>query len=507
MYFARSNPHTSHVSSSAQHGPRSFDLEALDLACSAQPQRSVGLLIQDILRSPLVVPKLPGLLKDNMKGVSSTVCGVIRKYLGDFFKKTDVVSAVSLYQNRDYLDMEHQAINQRKVREQIQSFVNSIETMPGISEAKKAELKRLSLNVLSNIGRLSPGGGRWFKKSLFALSSVGLCILPLLTAHKNKDYQYFSLLVAGYVKTMFMLLGLLRNSTSDLNSFLLHFKERHIPYFVPSIPYVFTAYNHHARQFEAQHVWPFVALSSVFTGTIFLASSAPQLFSKPVVRIFNQAKRLALGEKSQAAQQPLSEDISTLVHALFQSVRKEMNEFVQRKRDFESQGQAISDVVSTQTIDIQKSYQQLEKSVCDLLDEQAATDASSSNPDFKQKLIFTLLAASLCVGSAATYYDEPMGLVDLGTDSALTVGEMLKTTFSTVETTQRAAEKFSSYSGLAPFLLPFGILNKIPATHFTDSIAGLATGIVLLTGANLLLPRATSEALSSALLRRFKSEA
>ena len=147
----------------------------------------------------------------------------------------------------------------------------------------------------------------------------------------------------------------------------------------------------------------------------------------------------------------------------------------------------------------------LDNALKKLLDGETSAPTSGTitraNDDLSKKIAFTILAAILCVGSAATYYDEPVGLIDLGTDAGLTIGEMTKTMLNPAETGQRAAEKFASYSGLAPLLLPFGIINKIPATHFTDSTAGLVVGAMLLTCGNLTLPRPSAEFLSQRIMK------
>jgi len=458
-----------------------------------------------------ILTRQPSLSGSSVQGNISGLKSTLRSLLS----KTDSATAVGQFQNNRYLAMERMAANLPRFKESVEALHEVVQN-PDIPQKERNGLTRLTLNLMHNIDRIStekPVSHKVATKLFFSMASIGLCMLPLLTAKKNKDYQYLSLLIAGYAKTMLMLAGLALSRTADAKSFSSHLQERHIPYLIPSLPYALSAYNKQTKDFENQHPWAFNGTAAAFTGTIFLLSSAPHLITGPISNIYNKVKDYldinrntdTNNTTSTLAEQLKTEKLKDDIAILAKAFRAQHEAMIQRRNEFEKSGNQLSDVLSTQVSDIDEAAMKLDNALKKLLDGETSAPTSGTitraNDDLSKKIAFTILAAILCVGSAATYYDEPVGLIDLGTDAGLTIGEMTKTMLNPAETGQRAAEKFASYSGLAPLLLPFGIINKIPATHFTDSTAGLVVGAMLLTCGNLTLPRPSAEFLSQRIMK------
>ncbi len=455
---------------------------------------------QDILTRQPSMPS--GAFQGNIPGSKSK--------LHSLLAKTDSAAAVGQFQNNRYLALERLPANLPRFRESVEALHLVVQD-PDIPQKERNELTRLTLDLMHKIDRVSTektASRKLATKLFFSMASIGFCILPLLTAKKNNDLQYLSLLIAGYAKTMLMLVGFGLSRTADAKSFSTHLKERHIPYLIPTLPYALSAYNKQTKDFEDRHPWAFNGAAAAFTGAIFLLSSAPHLVTGPINRMYNRVKDCLDSNRdtgtnitTTALAEQLKDDLGILANAF----RTQHEAMIQRRNEFEKSGNQLSDVLSTQVSDIDDAAMKLDDSLNKLLGGETSDPISGTitraNDDLSKKMVFTILAAILCAGSAATYYDEPVGLIDLGTDAGLTIGEMTKTMLNPAETGQRAAEKFASYSGLAPLLLPFGIINKIPATHFTDSAAGLVVGAMLLTCGNLTLPRPTAELLSQLIMK------
>lgn len=420
-----------------------------------------------------------------------------------FLAKTDAAAAVRLFQNKPYLVQERQAANLPRFKESVGALHAAIQN-PAVPKKERDELSRLTLDLMHKIDRVSTdkSQGRKLAMKLFlSMASIGMCMLPLLTAHKNKDNQYFSLLIAGYAKTMLMLTGLALNRTTDAKSFATHFKERHVPYLIPTLPYSVSAYSSHAKEFEHKHPIAFHGTAAAFTGAMFLLSSAPHLVTGPLNKMHNKVKDYLTSDHdaaTDAGRDALSAEFKEEIGNLTDAFRVQHEAMKQRRDEFEKDGNQLSDVLNSQVSAIDLAAMKLDNSLKKLLGTESENPGAivRGNEDLPQKAALTVLAAALCLGSAATYYDEPVGLVDLGMDAGLTIGEMTRTALNPAATAQRAVEKFASYSGLAPFLLVFGLINKIPKKHFTDSVAGLAVGSILLTCANATLSRPGAEALS-----------
>lgn len=432
-----------------------------------------------------------------------------RSRLHSLLARTDAGTAVGQFQNNGYLALERLASHLPQFKDSVAALQTAVRN-PALPQKEREELGRLTRELMQKIDRVAterPAPPVLATKLFFSMASIGLCMLPLLTAEKNKDYQYLSMLIAGYAKTMLMLVGLALSKTADAGSYATHLKERHIPYLVPTLPYAVSAFHAQAKQFEEHHPLAFSGAAAAFTGTIFLLTSAPHLVTGPVSGMYDKVRNYfdANPDGGADTSAALAEQLSNEIGELSAAFRGQHEAMTRRRNEFEQGGNELSDVLSTQVSDIDHAAMQLDDALTKLLAGEAPGTGSGTvartNDDVTKKMAFTLLAAVLCAGSAATYYDEMVGLVDLGADAALTIGELTKTALNPAETAQRAAEKFASYSGLAPFLLPYGIINKIPATHFTDSVAGLVVGVTLLTCANVSLPRPTAEFLSQAILK------
>ncbi|MDH2432498.1 hypothetical protein QCD60_07965 [Pokkaliibacter sp. MBI-7] len=437
--------------------------------------------------------------------------GGIKQRLLGLFRKTDLAAAVGQFNNRAYLASERQQAHLPAFRQSVQTLHDACQ-QPQIPAGIRKEISSVTTGLMHKLERIAkdkPMGYRTAATMLFSLGNVGLALLPTLTAHKNKDNQYFALLVAGYTKTLCMLMGIALNPAADKRSFGLHMQERHVPYLPPNLPYAISAFNDKAKAFEHNSPILFHSMAASFTAAVFVLSSAPHLVSKPLGAISDKIKSLFHKPDAQPAEQ-LTAEMTVHITALLDAVKIQHGDFQQRRQQFEGDGKELSDSLSLQLSEIDAASDKLSSVAQRILGQGAEGESQTpaNNRDFAQKMAFVAIAGAVCLSSAATYYDEPAGLVDLGMDAGLTVFELTKTARSPSENAQQAASKFASYSGLSPLLLPFGIINKIPATHFTDSLPGLVAGTVFLTACNLTLPRPGGEAIANAvvkLLQNFKT--
>jgi hypothetical protein len=433
-----------------------------------------------------------------------------------FWSKTDLVAAFSQYQNADYLRCELQGENLPLLKKSVEELKNEIQKIPSHLQ-ERWKLEKLASNLIGKIDAVIDGRKTYVKfstKAFFALASMSLCVLPLMVAEKNKYNQVLAAMISGYTKTMLILMGLMISRTANSRTFVRHLKERHVPYLTPNIPFAFSTYNQSVSGFNKENPWVFNGMAAAFCAVVFMATSSPNTFKKPIERVFNQTKSFVGGGNAEK-QEEVPKDLLSSLETLFDETRARSHEFLSRRQEFEHTGQAISDVLGNQVNDIHRAYELLSQALLQLFKPEDVSPSTplvvdAENPDFSKKMVFAVLAALLCIGSAATVYDEPVGLVGAGVDAALTTGEMLKTAFRPTENLQRASEKFGSYSGLTPFFLIFGLANKLPKKHFADSIAGLTVGTVMLIAATMTLPRVTSEMLSKSvlnLLNRMKKPA
>lgn len=435
----------------------------------------------------------------------SSTTGAASKKPG-FWSKTDLVTALSQYQNTDYLRRELQRENLPLLRNSVQELKTEIQKIsPQIPE--RAKLEKLVSNLIHKIDAVIDGRKTYVKfstKVFFALASISLGVLPLLVAGKNKYNQVLAVTIAGNLKTLLILLGLMFSQTADSRTFVRHLKERHIPNLTPSIPFAIATYNRSVSGFNKHHPWEFNGIAAVFCAMVFMMTSSPDVFKKPINKVLDQTKALFESSAPKETEEIPRHLLESLM-GLFDVTREKIQSFLSRRHDFEGAGHAISDVLSNQVNDIHHASALLEKEFLRLFQPEDAPQpkvnvSNNGNPDFSKKMVFTILAMLLCVGSAATLYDEPVGLVGLGVDSGLVTGEMLKTAFRSSENVQRASEKFASYTGITPFFLLFGLVDKLPKKHFTDSIVGLSLGTAFLFAAAMTLPRVTSELLSKSVL-------
>lgn len=420
------------------------------------------------------------------------------------FKKTDLAAAVGQFNNREYLANERQLAHLPAFKQSVQALHDACQH-PDIPASMRKEMSTVTQGLMHKIDRIAQDrsmGYRTAATMLFSLANVGLALLPTLTAHKNKDNQYFALLVAGYTKTLCMLTGIALSRTADHRSHGLHIQERHVPYLPPNLPYAVSAFNEKAKAFEEHNPILFHSMAATFTASVFVMSSAPHLVTKPLAAIGEKIKNLFQKPDAQPQEQArITAELSVDINDLLDAVNTQHSAFRQRRNQFEGAGKELNDSLNLQLSEIDSATEQLAKTASGILDpsQEGTSQPRVKNDDLAQKMAFVGIAGALCLSSAATYYDEPAGLVDLGMDAGLTVFELAKTARNPNENTQQAASKFASYSGLSPLLLPFGILNKV--THFTDNTAGLVAGTVFLTACNLTLPRPGGEALASAVVK------
>lgn len=423
-----------------------------------------------------------------------------------FWSKTDFVSAFSQYQNSDYLHQELQEFNLPFLKSSVIGLRNEIRKIPSCTQDRQ-KLEKLASNLIDKIDAVIDGRKAYAKfstKVFFALVSMGLCVLPLMVAEKNHYNRVLAAYISGYTKTLLILMGLMFSQTVNSRSFVRHLKERHVPYLTPSIPFAFSTYQKSVSEFNKNNPWAFNGISAAFCAVVYMATSSPDTFKKPIEGVFNKTKSI-FGKKDLKKQNEVPQDLLDDIQSLFEVTKVQSQMFLSRRQSFENAGNAVSDVLSNQVSDIHRAYELMNKEFSRFLKLDGEPQASQvvvnlENTDFSKKLVFAVVAALLCAGSAATVYDEPVGLVGAGVDAALTTGEMLKTAFRASENAQRASEKFASYSGLTPFLLLFGLANQLPKKHFADTVAGLTVGTAMLIAATMTLPRVTSEALSKSIL-------
>lgn len=443
------------------------------------------------------------------QSTSASPANGFKDRLLSLFRKTDLAAAVGQFNNREYLANERQLVHLPEFRQSVQALHDASQHQDIPVHVRK-EMSAVTQGLTHKIDRIAQDRSMGYRTAagmMFGLANVGLALLPTLTAHKNKDNQYFALLVAGYTKTLCMLVGIVLNRTADQRSHGLHIQERHVPYLPPNLPYAVSAFNEKAKAFEEHNPVLFHSMAATFTASVFVMSSAPHLVTKPLEAISEKIKGLFHKPASQPQEQArLTADLSTAINDLLDAVSVQHSAFQQRRSQFEGHGKELSDSLNLQLSEIDSATERLTQTVHGILDHgEAGASHRAINGDFAQKMAFVAIAGVVCMSSAATYYDEPAGLVDLGMDAGLTVFELVKTARNPSENTQQAASKFASYSGLSPLLLPFGILNKIPATHFTDNMAGLVAGTVFLTACNLTLPRPGGEAIANAVVKLMHS--
>lgn len=425
--------------------------------------------------------------------------------LAKFWAKTDLVSALSQYQNTNYLRQELRMENLPLLRKSVEELKTEIQKIPPNKERQK--LEKLALNLIHKIDAISSGKKLYAKaatKLFFSLASISLCILPLMVAKKNNYNQVLAATISGYAKTMLILIGLIINQTADSRTFTRHLKERHIPYLTPNIPFALSTYNKTIGQFNKENQWTFNGISAVFCAIVFMATSSPDTFKKPIEKVFNKTKSF-LDQQKPKNSEKIPQELADSLRNLLDTTIIQSQQFSSRRTSFENKGNTLNDVLSNQLSDINHASNLLKEGLLKAFNTEETHSLENKplkpeNTDFSRKLVFAILAALLCAGSAATVYDEPVGLIGAGVDAALTTGEMLKTALNPTANVQRASEKFGSYSGLTPFLLLFGLANKIPKKHFADSVAGLTVGTAVLIAATMTLPRTTSEILSKSIL-------
>lgn len=458
-----------------------------------------------------VAPALQGEIEalTSAQSTPATPATGFKERLLFLFKKTDLAAAVGQFNNREYLANERQPAHLPEFKQSVQALHDACRhlDMPAHVRKKLSTATNELMHKIDRIAKDKSMGYRTAATMMFSLANVGLAMLPTLTAHKNKDNQYFALLVAGYTKTLCMLTGIALSRTSDHRSHGLHIQERHVPYLPPNLPYAISAFNEKAKAFEEHNPILFHSMAAGFTAAVFVMSSAPHLVTKPLSDISEKIKGFFHKPTSQPQELArLSEDLSADIDTLLAAVNIQHGAFQQRRGRFEESGKELSDSLNVQLSEIDSATEQLANAAHGILGRNEESDPQQvANGDFAQKMAFVAIAGVLCLSSAATYYDEPAGLVDLGMDAGLTVFELAKTAKKPNENAQQAASKFSSYSGLSPLLLPFGILNKIPATHFTDNMPGLIAGTVFLTACNLTLPRPGGEAIANAVVKLMQS--
>ncbi|MFP8967229.1 hypothetical protein ACKC9G_11670 [Pokkaliibacter sp. CJK22405] len=426
-----------------------------------------------------------------------------------FFKRTDIAAAVGQFQSREFLENERRAVHlpafSKSVKE-LHDKINNIKTDANFPASKKKELLKLTEALEKKIHRVQTDRTASYRTAAaiaFGVANVGLALITLLTSAEHKNNQYLSMLIAGYSKTMFMMAGLVMGQTPDIRSFGEQIRERHVPYLPPNLPYTASAYNEKVKQFEHDKEWGFHGIAAAFTLAIFVMSSAPHLFTGPMHKLNNKLTDFMASKSTgddEAQLETWTDQTSEDVQAMLDNIDGHLNDFGDRRNDFTNKGKQVSDGLNVQLNEIDEAAHNLEHAVKTQINggEETAI-AKQPNKDLAIKMVFTCIAGALCLGSAATYYDEPAGLIDLGMDAGLVIYEMSKTARNPNENAQQSAAKFASYSGLSPFLLPHGIINKM--THFTDSKVGLALGIVALTACNLTLPRPGGEMLANGILR------